>query len=312
MSRCRRPVMAGVLATVIAVGWIGAESVVGQSRAAAPNPSAAPKTTWGDPDLQGVWTNWDETPFQIPDPKTDRIRPEVNPRVGREEGLAGGMASVYFGPVSPRRPGAVVVDPSSGRVPVIPSKRRRENLRAMGDHWTNHGAWQRCITAGVPGRLLAGGTGGYSRAYRLLQTPGFVVIFPERVHDARIIPVDNRPHVGAAIRLWNGDSRGHWEGQTLVVETTNFNGKGEGIAGAPQSEALRVVERFTRIDAKTLNYEVTIEDPNAYSRPWTARQPHNLDPTFVIYEVACHEGNRRFMEGALEMGRLRDAEEAKK
>jgi hypothetical protein len=182
----------------------------------------------------------------------------------------------------------------------------------MGDHWKFHGAWQRCITAGVPGRLLGGGTGGYSRAYRLLQSQGFVVIFPERVHDARIVPLDGRPHVGAAIRLWNGDSRGRWDGQTLIVETTNFNDRGDGIAGAPQTEALRVVERFTRTGPSTLDYEVTISDPNAYTRAWTGRQPHNLDPAFVIHEVACHEGNRRFMEGALEMGRLRDTEEAEK
>ena len=301
MRSCRCWVLVGALATVTAVVWNGTVTVAGQT----------PRTPWGDPDLQGVWTNWDETPFQAPDPANrERVRPPVDPRVGREDGIAGGMASVYFGPVSPRRPGAVVVDPPDGRVPVIPARRRVDNLRAMGDHWTNHGAWQRCITAGVPGRLLAGGTGGYSRAYRILQSPGFVVIFPERVHDARIVPLDGRPHVGSSIRMWNGDSRGRWEEQTLVVETTNFNDTGDGIAGAPQSEALRVVERFTRIDAKTLNYEVTITDPNAYTRPWTARQPHNLDPTFVIYEVACHEGNTRFMEGALEMGRLRDAEAA--
>jgi hypothetical protein len=162
----------------------------------------------------------------------------------------------------------------------------------------------------MPGRMLEGGLGGYNRGYEIFQSPGYVVIFQEMIHATRIIPVDGRPHVGATIRQWHGDSRGHWEGNTLVVETTNFNNKGLGTGGRPQTEALTIVERITRTDAKTLDYQATFTDPNVYTKPWTARQPHNLDPDYVIYEYACHEGNTRYMTGVLTQGRLRDAEEA--
>ena len=119
------------------------------------------------------------------------------------------------------------------------------------------------------------------------------------IHEARIIPMDGRPHVGKTIRLWNGDSRGRWEGQTLVVETTNYSDKGwvassaatGRVKGIPQTEALHVVERFTRTNADTLHYEVTVTDPNIYTQPWKVSLPLNRDPGYQMFEYACHEGN---------------------
>jgi hypothetical protein len=314
--------VARVAAAVVLASWT-AGVTAGQAPAEDTKTWTAPRTPWGDPDLQGVWSNWDKTPFQAPDPHPDTesakaiaaARAERYGPEGKADGIAGGMASVNFGPVSPRRPGAVVVDPPNGRVPINPKKIEIKSVRQMGDSWEYHDPWERCITGGMPGRLLGGGTGGYNKAYELFQSPGYVVIFTEIMHEARVIPVDGRPHVGSSIRQWSGDSRGHWDGPTLVVETTNFNDKGLAPGGSdtvliPKSEALTVVERFTRTDAKTLTYEVTVTDPNVFTQPWTARQPHNFDPAYVLYEYACHEGNTRYMEGSLRKGRVRDAEEA--
>ena len=130
--------------------------------------------------------------------------------------------------------------------------------------------WDRCITRGMPAGMFPA---GYNNAYQILQIPGYVVILYEMIHETRIIPLDGRPHVSSDIRLWNGDSRGHWEGKTLVVDTTNYNSKGSigtsaataRIKGIPQSEALHVVERFTRTSADTISYEVTIDDPPMYT-----------------------------------------------
>ncbi len=163
---------------------------------------------------------------------------------------------------------------------------------------------------------------GYNNAYRILQSPGYVIILYEMIHDARIIPLDGRAHIAPNIRLWMGDSRGRWDGNTLVVETTNFHDRGwiassasQGrIKGIPISDALYVVERFTRVDADTIRWEVTIEDPNVYTRPWTVAMPLSRDPDYQIFEYACHEGNYA-LPNILKGGRARDmaaAEAARK
>ena len=140
----------------------------------------------------------------------------------------------------------------------------------------------------------------YNNAYQILQTPEYVVILYEMIHDARIIPLDGDPHVEPKIRLWMGDSRGHWEENTLVVDTTNFTYKGwitshggsGRIKGIFNSEALHVVERFTLVDADTIGYEVTIEDPEVYTRPWKVAMPLKRDQDYQMFEYACHEGNK--------------------
>jgi hypothetical protein len=156
--------------------------------------------------------------------------------------------------------------------------------------------WDRCITRGAPAGMFPA---GYNNAYQIVQSKGYVVIHYEMIHEARIIPIDGRPHLPANVRSWNGDPRGRWEGNTLVVDTTNYNSKGwiataaagGRIKGVPQTESLHVVERFTRIDANTIDYEATIDDPKMFTRPWTVSVPLHRDPTYRIYEYACHEGN---------------------
>jgi hypothetical protein len=153
--------------------------------------------------------------------------------------------------------------------------------------------YERCITRGVLGSAFPN---IYGSSAEILQTPGFVVIRYEMIHETRVIPLDGRPHLPGAIRSYMGDPRGHWEGATLVVETTNFNGKTGSYArngnGNPTSEALRLVERFTRRDAGTLDYAVTVEDPRTWTRPWTVSMRLTHDPTAAVVEYACHEGNQ--------------------
>jgi len=155
---------------------------------------------------------------------------------------------------------------------------------------------------------------GYNNAYQILQVPGYVVILYEMIHETRIIPIDGRPHLPASIRQWNGDSRGHWEGDTLVVDTTNYNGKGwlntsaagARIKGIPQSEGEHVVERFKRVDANTIDYRVTIDDPEVYTKTFQVSVPLTREQNYMIYEYACHEGNQA-VENVLKGGRAQDA-----
>jgi hypothetical protein len=146
----------------------------------------------------------------------------------------------------------------------------------------------------MPGGMFPG---GYGNVYQILQAPGYVAIISEMIHEMRVVPLDGRPF--SNIRQWNGESRGHWEGNTLVVETANYNNKGwiatnvasGRIKGIPQSDALHVIERFTRADADTIQYEITIDDPNVYTSPWKVAFPFYRDPSAQIFEYACHEGN---------------------
>jgi hypothetical protein len=162
----------------------------------------------------------------------------------------------------------------------------------------------------VPGWIIPA---GYNNAYEILQTPGFVVIYAEMIHDARVIPLDGRPPLPPNVRLLDGDSRGRWEGDTLVVETTNFTDRNwiatsaasGRIKGVGQSDRLRIVERFTRIAADRLDYEARIEDPTVFTRPWTLAFPLQKDDEYRIYEYACHEGNRA-VEGILRGARYQE------
>jgi hypothetical protein len=166
---------------------------------------------------------------------------------------------------------------------------------------------------------------GYNNGYRIVQTPEYVVILYEMIHEARIIPLDGRPHVSPRARLWNGDSRGHWEGDTLVVDVSNYRAAEVGtvasgisttatLKGIAQSERMHVVERFTRADHDTILYEATVEDPQIYTTPWKVALPLNRADDYQINDYACHEGNyglrnslsgARVSEGALKPGRVR-------
>jgi len=277
-------------------------------------PWAPPKTPDGQPDLQGVWTNPTITPFERPrelagkefltekEVKDLEARAAGN-RVDRppQPGDVGAYNQFWFDSgtaVVKSRRTSLVIDPPDGRVPVKPEAeaKRDYDLAHVSDSYEHMSLWDRCITRGIPGGMFPA---GYNNAYRIVQIPGYVIIFYEMIHNARIIPLDGRPHLSAGVRLWDGDPRGHWEGNTLVVDTTNYNNKGwiatsaatARIKGIPQSEALHVVERFTRVDAETINYEVTIDDPNVYTRPWKVAIPLNREANYQIFEYACHEGN---------------------
>jgi len=279
-------------------------------------PSWTPtKTPDGQPDLQGTWTNATLTPFERPVSMKDRAflteaeaaAIERQAAEHRDEdgppraGDVGSYNQFWFDSgdrvVSTRRT-SLVIDPPDGRVPLRPEAEAARDYAAahQGDSYEFLSVWDRCITRGVPGGMFPA---GYNNAYEIVQTSGYVTIHYEMIHKARVIPLDGRPHLPASVRLWEGDPRGRWEGNTLVVETTNYNDKGwiatsaagGRIKGIPQSEQLRVVERFTRTDADTIDYQATIDDPKMYMRPWTIAIPLHRDPSYRLYEYACHEGN---------------------
>ena len=212
---------------------------------------------------------------------------------------------------------SLLVDPPEGQLPPLTpegQKRQAQHAEARktspADGPEAIGVFTRCITRGMPGAMMPG---FYNHNYHILQTPGYVVILVEMVHDARIIPLDGRPHVGQNIRQWLGDSRGRWEGNTLVVETTNFVSiTDRNVANFGTSETARVIERFTRVDADTIDYQITINDPATYTKPWTAAIPMTKLEV-PLFEYACHEGNYA-LPGILAGGRAeeRSAKEAAK
>jgi hypothetical protein len=195
---------------------------------------------------------------------------------------------------------SLIVDPDEGRLPAMTAegtRRAQEWQRKAAPSYAYAGPqdfrpYDRCITRGVLGSAFPN---VYSSGMQIVQGPGFVIILHEMIHESRIIPLDGRAHVSDAIRSYMGDPRGHWEGDTLVVETTNFNGKtgsyGRNGDGNPTSLALRLVERFRLTDAATLQYEVRVDDPQTFVRPWTVAFPLQRDDGYVLYEYACHEGN---------------------
>jgi hypothetical protein len=305
-----------VFSRIVIVLTISVSIAFGQSKSQA-NRWTAPRTVDGQPDLQGVWTNATITPFERPAQLagkaflTEQEAAEIEKQSAQSKvdrppaaGDVGNYNQVWFDSgtkVVSTRQTSLVVDPPDGRVPVKPAAeaKRDYDLAHIGDSYEHMSVWDRCITRGVPGRMFPA---GYNNAYQIVQSPGYVVIMSEMIHDARVIPIDGiagRAHAPAEVRSWDGDSRGHWDGNTLVVDTTNFNGKGwiatsaatGRIKGIPESEALHVIERFTRTDPGTIQYEVTIDDPNVYTKPWKVAIPLTRDEEYVVYEYACHEGN---------------------
>ena len=276
-------------------------------------------------DLQGVWTNPTITPFERPPELagkeflTEKEVKELEARAAQnrvdrppQPGDTGSYNQFWFDSgtkaVKTGRT-SLVVEPKNGRVPVKPEAEAKRDYNAAhnADSYEYMSVWDRCITRGVPGGMFPA---GYNNAYQILQIPGYVVILYEMIHEARIIPMDARPHLPSTIKLWNGDARGRWEGNTLVIDTTNYNDKGwiatsaatGRIKGIPQSERLHVVERFTRVNRDTINYEVTIDDPNVYTQPWKVAIPLSRDPEYRIFEYACQEGNHA-VENVLSGGR---------
>jgi hypothetical protein len=308
--RARCFVLLGLLAATMALVWLPPMSVAGQSRSAAWTP---PRTAWGHPDLQGVWDSTTGTPLERPADLAGKEFLTEEEAIERERTRFAQFDRADRGPRNPTgdygsewREGSknglnrtsLIVDPKDGRLPPLtPEGRRAADARAQrrksrgpADSWEDRSLWERCLTRGTP-RI----PNNYNSNWHILQTPDTVVIHQEMIHENRIIPIDGRPHVGNGIRLWNGDPRGRWEGNTLVVETTNFNEKQE-FQRFPLDRAT-LVERFTRTAPDKLDYTFTIEDPSTFTRPFTVLLPMTKNDA-GYFEYACHEGNYG-MEGIL-------------
>lgn len=291
------------------------------------------KTPWGDPDLQGTWTSDDtwgvpmERPTQygdrayltedelkarqtqverskqrIENPSDDNHSPalaQINGGTANNRGVDAAPVPGQFGEYARRasKQTSQIVEPANGRTPPLTDEgKKKQQLMASyrgktPETWTDWSIYDRCITRGVAGSIIPV---IYGNGLEIVQTPGYVAIRYEMVHDTRIIPTDGRAHLPASVKSYMGDAVGHWEGNTLVVETTNFNGKmgiGPNGGGVPGSEDMKLTERFTRASDNTINYELTINDPRTYTAPWKIAFPITHEPGYEIYEYACHEGN---------------------
>src|SRR5579863_9804646 len=306
-------------AMVISLAPVAGQTPAPATKAAASKPWTQPKTAWGDPDLQGLWpaTDMINVPMQRPANFGTRavltkeeyeVREQAAQRTAAADKVEYVPENASFGinPPSywlehgkPNYQASLVVDPPDGRTPPLTAEAlklaaaRRESTRGHNnDTWEDQSFYDRCISRGVMGSILPV---IYNNGNQILQAPGYVMIRYEMIHETRIIPLDGRPHVDAGVRSYMGDPRGHWEGNTLVVETTNLVGNTNGIGlnggGTPHSDALRLVERFTRVGPDTIEYRATIDDPKTWTQPWTVAFPLKRDTKFQLYEYACHEGN---------------------
>ena len=310
---CRRFLLTicALFATVTAL-WLASIATAGQSTAG----SGLPRTPWGDPDLQGIWNNTEMigVPLEAQDEQALRER----------QNSARASGEIVIAPPDHWLDGArtegarvrksLIVDPPDGRLPPLtPEAQMRWEAKARArqgvgtdeprpGYWVDDlHLWVRCITRGLPDAIFPR---AYNNNYQIVQTPEYLVILYEMIHDARIIPLDGRPHLPDNVRQLMGDSRGRWEGATLVVETTNFssmtesnlipNGGGGWGSGTYRGagETLHRVERFTRVAADRIEYRATLNDPKLYTRPWTVAFPLTTrDSPDRILEYACHEGN---------------------
>jgi hypothetical protein len=298
--------VAVVLAFVLAatsLAWAQA-SRDGSTRAPEPGRSSGvPRTPWGDPDLGGVWTtdNMRGVPRERPaEFGTRRLLTdeEYAKRVAQDEKTRtteDTRVGAFRNDVGTRtiRQTSQVVDPPDGKIPLNDEGKRRSANRSRGSFgegpFNSHEdftLYDRCITRGAVGSF---GPAIYGNGSVIVQGPGVVALSYEMVHDTRIIPLDGRSHVASTTRQYLGDARGRWEGDTLVVETTNFTDK-TAIAGVQHTDALRLTERFRRVDESTLEYEATIDDPNVYTRPWTLALTLISSPNHM-FPYECHEGN---------------------
>jgi hypothetical protein len=296
----RLATMLNTLLLVTAALYAGPALLHGQSAPA--SSYTVPRTPWGDPDLQGIWNFGTITPLERPAEMKDRstLTPAEVARLNEEAATRGDRritedrvrdveaaynAAWWDRGVSIGRT-SLIIDPPDGRLPpYTPEGRaRREILDERGyESHRSRALNERCLVyRPVPVRST-----GYNNNNQIVQAPGYVAMLQEQIHEVRIIPLDGRPHLGENIRPWLGDSRGRWEGSTLIVETRNFHPESnyEGAGGDRI-----VVERFTRVDAETLSYEFTVTDPKTWARPWTGQVPWRRDEG-PIFEYACHEGN---------------------
>jgi hypothetical protein len=264
----------------------------------------APRLPWGHPDLEGIWTSDDMRGIPTSRPPAQGTRESLTPEefarraggdeasrdraVNQETFLRNEFGVRTFGYTS------FVVEPADGRLPALTQAGLARQKASFGigtfgtrpfNGFEDFSLYDRCITRGVGGVFPV----LYGNGLRIVQTPDEVVISYEMVHDTRVIPLDGRAHVGAAIKQYMGNGRGHFEGDTLVIETTNFTDR-IGFQG-PNSEGLKLTERFTRIDPQMIDYRVRVEDPSMYTAPFTLRFTITQQPNYQLYEYSCHEGN---------------------
>jgi hypothetical protein len=273
-------------------------------------PYTPSKTPWGDPDLQGLWPGSVNIPLQRPESFGERntlTEAEFKERdeAGYNRALGGNWIEYY--PADWQA--SLIVDPKNGRLPpMLPEAEARNkafrdglgpptlaSVEQRAWSWTDFDQWGRCITKGLIGSMLPGNL--YNKGNRIIQSPGLFILQNEMVHETRIIPLDGRPHPGPGVKMWMGDGRGRWEGNTLVVETTNFlNGISmNGLNFANLTDKLKITERFTMIGPNELSYDATVEDPGTWTRPWTMHVPFTRDNEYELYEYACHESNYGMM-----------------
>ena len=329
----------GAVILTVAIGSVQAQREQRpQAAAGGPSKSYVPsKTPWGDPDIQGGYSNVNENgiPFEKPDTLGNKQLGEVddselaelvkdrNQRAEANAATIGGRET-GAGPVhwyehynAKNSRAWMVVDPSDGHIPAqTPAARQRIGAGRGGvvaagrgagvqeggraDSWLDRSFYDRCITRGFPGSMLPG---VYGNSYQIVQGAGFVAIRYEMIHETRVIPLDGRPHAGAGIRLDMGDARGRWDGNTLVVETTNFRERS--AYRNANAGLLRLVERFTRTAPDKIEWSLTVTDPSTWTRPWTFAIPLTMNDSERIMEYACHEGNRA-MENILSGARAEE------
>jgi hypothetical protein len=287
--------------------------------AAAPAHSQAwkpPRTSWGDPNISGIYTNKDEngTPLERPEEFAGKsladfgpaemaaLRDERQRRAREVARTIGGSAGEDTGAGPPHwyehleamnsKPW-LIVEPETGKVPPLTEEGERRQAaqraalakRDQPDTYTDMSLYDRCISRGLPGSMMPA---IYGNAYDITQAPGMVAIRYEMIHETRLIPLDGSPHASPEQRFYMGDARGRWEGDTLVVETTNFR---DGATYRNASADLKIVERFTPVDENTLRWEMRFEDPRTWAAPWAFAMPLKRDSGSPMFEYACHEGN---------------------
>jgi hypothetical protein len=277
----------------------------------APKVYTPPKTVWGDPQIAGVYTNNDESliPFERPaqfegrrleditEAELEKLRDDRSEqRIDADRNRAEFRSPIHwFENMFPNNSRAwLVTDPPEGHVPPTTDEARQRNAaraaaqagKGPADSAADRSLYDRCITRGLPGSMMPA---IYGNAYEILQGPGYVSILYEMVHEARVIPLDGRPHPGQNIKMYMGDARGRWEGNTLVVETTNFTDK---TPYRGSSEHVRMTERFKPVGPETVEWSITFDDPHTWTRPWTfAMNLSKKDDSQRPFEYACNEGN---------------------
>ena len=267
------------------------------TKAAAPasaKPSAKKwRTPWGDPDLQGSWSNSNLTPLERPDKYAGREFMTTQERNDEEKKRAKDEGGSYYDASWTDGRTSLIVDPPNGKMPPTTpqGEKRQAQLKKDFARARNNGPYDgpedmeirtRCIIRDALPRIPA----AYGNSYEIVQGPGYVAIFHEAIHETRVIPIGKQPHLDGSVRQWFGDARGHWEGDTLVVETTNFNDE-TAFQGATRN--LKLVEKLTRAADDKIDYTFTVSDPETWTKPWSASIPwHTAGP---VYEYACHEDN---------------------